>query len=149
MSEKKINHCRLFRLSVFPEKGPEIIGLSSHYAVGENVTAKCTSSPSVPKANLRWTINGDPVKYFSFIRARDMDTRFHSFQPRHTSSFIILHPCKPQNCYKHNPLYLTFFFSSFNLKNTKSISNCFISSIAHTSHSYYIRNIKGKLSPIR
>ncbi|KAH0951269.1 hypothetical protein HN011_012347, partial [Eciton burchellii] len=46
-----------------PERGPEITGLSSHYAVNENVTANCTSWPSVPKANLRWTINGESVKY--------------------------------------------------------------------------------------
>ncbi|XP_011345880.1 uncharacterized protein LOC105284227 [Ooceraea biroi] len=46
-----------------PERGPEITGLSSHYAVGENVTANCTSWPSVPKANLRWTINGEPVPH--------------------------------------------------------------------------------------
>lgn len=44
-----------------PERGPEITGLSSHYAVGENVTANCSAWPSVPKANLRWTINGEPV----------------------------------------------------------------------------------------
>ncbi|KAK2587449.1 hypothetical protein KPH14_003157 [Odynerus spinipes] len=44
-----------------PERGPEITGLSSHYAVGENVTANCTAWPSVPKANLRWTINGEAV----------------------------------------------------------------------------------------
>ncbi|KYM82054.1 hypothetical protein ALC53_07461 [Atta colombica] len=48
-----------------PERGPEITGLSLHYAVGENVTANCTAWPSVPKANLRWTINGEPVKYLS------------------------------------------------------------------------------------
>ncbi|TGZ31817.1 hypothetical protein DBV15_06910, partial [Temnothorax longispinosus] len=48
-----------------PERGPEITGLSSHYAVGENVTANCSAWPSVPKANLRWTINGEPVKYLS------------------------------------------------------------------------------------
>lgn len=46
-----------------PERGPEITGLSSsHYAVGENVTANCTVWPSVPKAALRWLINGKPVK---------------------------------------------------------------------------------------
>ncbi|XP_066582263.1 uncharacterized protein [Prorops nasuta] len=44
-----------------PEREPEITGLSSHYAVGENVTANCTAWPSVPKANLRWTINNEPV----------------------------------------------------------------------------------------
>ncbi|XP_018348379.1 PREDICTED: uncharacterized protein LOC108752201 [Trachymyrmex septentrionalis] len=44
-----------------PERGPEITGLSLHYAVGENVTANCTAWPSVPKANLRWTINGEPI----------------------------------------------------------------------------------------
>ncbi|XP_043282202.1 uncharacterized protein [Venturia canescens] len=44
-----------------PERGPEITGLSSHYAVGENVTANCSAWPSVPKANLHWTINGKPV----------------------------------------------------------------------------------------
>ncbi|KAL0121583.1 hypothetical protein PUN28_006836 [Cardiocondyla obscurior] len=44
-----------------PERGPEITGLSSHYAVGENVTANCSAWPSVPKANLRWTINDEPV----------------------------------------------------------------------------------------
>ncbi|EZA49961.1 hypothetical protein X777_11449, partial [Ooceraea biroi] len=53
-----------------PERGPEITGLSSHYAVGENVTANCTSWPSVPKANLRWTINGEPVKYPSLPTAQ-------------------------------------------------------------------------------
>ncbi|XP_032688869.1 uncharacterized protein LOC116852523 [Odontomachus brunneus] len=46
---------------LLPERGPEITGLSSHYAVGENVTANCTAWPSVPKANLRWTINDEPV----------------------------------------------------------------------------------------
>jgi len=54
-----------FTFAAPPEKGPEIIGLSSHYAVGENVTANCTAWPSVPKANLRWTINGELVKYLS------------------------------------------------------------------------------------
>ncbi|XP_011870339.1 PREDICTED: uncharacterized protein LOC105563385 [Vollenhovia emeryi] len=44
-----------------PKRGPEITGLSLQYAVGENVTANCSAWPSVPKANLRWTINGDPV----------------------------------------------------------------------------------------
>ncbi|KAG7198281.1 hypothetical protein KM043_005684 [Ampulex compressa] len=51
-----------------PERGPEITGLSSHYAVGENVTANCTAWPSVPKANLRWTINGEPVPTESTIQ---------------------------------------------------------------------------------
>ncbi|XP_020285412.1 uncharacterized protein LOC109855503 [Pseudomyrmex gracilis] len=36
--------------------------MSTHYAVGENVTANCTAWPSVPKANLRWTINDEPVR---------------------------------------------------------------------------------------
>lgn len=49
--------------SALPERGPEITGLSSHYAVGENVTANCTAWPSVPKASLHWTINGKSVKY--------------------------------------------------------------------------------------
>ncbi|XP_047365339.1 uncharacterized protein LOC124955237 isoform X1 [Vespa velutina] len=44
-----------------PERGPEITGLTSHYAVGENVTANCTAWPSIPKADLRWTINGETV----------------------------------------------------------------------------------------
>lgn len=44
-----------------PERGPEITGLSSHYALGENVTANCTAWPSVPRAKLRWTINGELV----------------------------------------------------------------------------------------
>ncbi|XP_054000172.1 uncharacterized protein LOC128887828 isoform X1 [Hylaeus anthracinus] len=45
-----------------PERGPEITGLSSsHYAVGEDVTANCTVWPSVPKAALRWVINGKPI----------------------------------------------------------------------------------------
>ncbi|KYM95798.1 hypothetical protein ALC62_13549, partial [Cyphomyrmex costatus] len=52
-------------LAAPPQRGPEITGLSMHYAVGENVTANCTAWPSVPKANLRWTINGEPVKYLS------------------------------------------------------------------------------------
>lgn len=46
---------------LLPERGPEITGLSLHYAVGENVTANCTAWPSVPKANLHWTINDDLV----------------------------------------------------------------------------------------
>lgn len=46
-----------------PQRGPGIMGLSSYYALGENVTANCTSWPSVPKANLRWTINGEPVPH--------------------------------------------------------------------------------------
>ncbi|KYN34785.1 hypothetical protein ALC56_10753 [Trachymyrmex septentrionalis] len=54
-----------FTFAAPPERGPEITGLSLHYAVGENVTANCTAWPSVPKANLRWTINGEPVKYLS------------------------------------------------------------------------------------
>ncbi|XP_063992475.1 uncharacterized protein LOC135170507 isoform X2 [Diachasmimorpha longicaudata] len=41
-----------------PKLGPEITGLSSHYAVGENVTANCTAWPSIPRADLHWTING-------------------------------------------------------------------------------------------
>ncbi|XP_024943208.1 hemicentin-1 isoform X2 [Cephus cinctus] len=42
-----------------PERGPEITGLASHYAVGENVTANCTAWPSVPKAKIYWTVNDD------------------------------------------------------------------------------------------
>ncbi|XP_011304911.1 uncharacterized protein [Fopius arisanus] len=41
-----------------PKRGPEITGLSSHYAVGENVTANCSAWPSIPRADLHWTING-------------------------------------------------------------------------------------------
>ncbi|XP_050450195.1 uncharacterized protein LOC126850846 [Cataglyphis hispanica] len=44
-----------------PTNNPEITGLSQNYAVGENVTATCIAWPSVPKANLHWTINDDPV----------------------------------------------------------------------------------------
>ncbi|XP_072757221.1 uncharacterized protein [Anoplolepis gracilipes] len=44
-----------------PESGPEITGLSLHYAVGENVTATCIAWPSVPKANLQWNINDEPI----------------------------------------------------------------------------------------
>ncbi|XP_071643310.1 uncharacterized protein [Temnothorax longispinosus] len=51
-----------------PERGPEITGLSSHYAVGENVTANCSAWPSVPKANLRWTINGEPVPLENIVQ---------------------------------------------------------------------------------
>ncbi|XP_011158966.2 uncharacterized protein LOC105195292 [Solenopsis invicta] len=51
-----------------PERGPEITGLSLHYAPGENVTANCTAWPSVPKANLRWTINGEPVSLENIIQ---------------------------------------------------------------------------------
>nr|KAF7402183.1 hypothetical protein H0235_015519 [Vespula pensylvanica] len=47
--------------TALPERGPEITGLSEHYAVGENVTANCTAWPSIPKADLRWTINGETV----------------------------------------------------------------------------------------
>ncbi|KAF7989722.1 hypothetical protein HCN44_008396 [Aphidius gifuensis] len=50
-----------FTVISLPERGPEIKGLSSHYAVGENVTANCTAWPSIPKANLHWSINGKPV----------------------------------------------------------------------------------------
>ncbi|CAL1688866.1 unnamed protein product [Lasius platythorax] len=46
---------------LLPDRGPEITGLSPYYAVNENVTANCTAWPSVPKANLHWTINDDPV----------------------------------------------------------------------------------------
>ncbi|KAJ8664919.1 hypothetical protein QAD02_006581, partial [Eretmocerus hayati] len=41
-----------------PKQGPEITGLSSFYAVGENVTANCSALPSVPQARLQWFING-------------------------------------------------------------------------------------------
>ncbi|KAL2735066.1 hypothetical protein V1477_013322, partial [Vespula maculifrons] len=51
-----------FTFPALPERGPEITGLSEHYAVGENVTANCTAWPSIPKADLRWTINGETVK---------------------------------------------------------------------------------------
>ncbi|XP_020706836.1 uncharacterized protein LOC105683952 [Athalia rosae] len=44
-----------------PERPPEITGLSSQYAVGENVTANCTTWPSHPRASMSWTINGEPV----------------------------------------------------------------------------------------
>lgn len=51
-----------------PKRGPEITGLSVHYAVGENVTANCSAWPSVPKANLRWTINGEPVSLENIVQ---------------------------------------------------------------------------------
>ncbi|CAB0040077.1 unnamed protein product, partial [Trichogramma brassicae] len=40
-----------------PKQGPQITGLTQQYALGENVTANCTAWPSVPKAQLKWTIN--------------------------------------------------------------------------------------------
>ncbi|XP_034942336.1 uncharacterized protein [Chelonus insularis] len=44
-----------------PKRKPEITGLSSHYAVGENITGNCTAWPSEPPANIHWTINGKKV----------------------------------------------------------------------------------------
>ncbi|XP_046620157.1 uncharacterized protein LOC124305127 isoform X1 [Neodiprion virginianus] len=44
-----------------PERKPDITGLYSHYAVGANVTANCTSWPSKPPASISWTVNGEPV----------------------------------------------------------------------------------------
>ncbi|XP_025269151.1 uncharacterized protein LOC105250461 [Camponotus floridanus] len=55
-----------------PDNGPEITGLSLHYAIGENVTAKCISWPSMPKANLHWTINDDPVPLENTIQYAPM-----------------------------------------------------------------------------
>ncbi|XP_014209836.1 V-set and immunoglobulin domain-containing protein 2-like [Copidosoma floridanum] len=43
---------------VLPNHEPEITGLGSQYAVGENLTANCTAWPSVPKAVITWVING-------------------------------------------------------------------------------------------
>lgn len=76
-------HTENLRSAVLPERGPEITGLSSHYAVGENVTANCTSWPSVPKANLHWTINGNVVKYPSLPTAR---ANFHPLHTRGSST---------------------------------------------------------------
>ncbi|XP_076620224.1 uncharacterized protein LOC143341282 isoform X2 [Colletes latitarsis] len=67
-----------------PERGPEITGLSpSYYAVGENVTANCTVWPSVPKAALRWVINGKPIASEKTIQYPD---RGNSSSTRATSS---------------------------------------------------------------
>lgn len=52
--------------SALPERDPEIRGLSSNYAVGENVTANCTAWPSIPIANMHWSINGKTVRIFFF-----------------------------------------------------------------------------------
>ncbi|KAL7290071.1 hypothetical protein TKK_0015799 [Trichogramma kaykai] len=46
-----------------PKQGPQITGLTQQYALGENVTANCTAWPSVPKAQLKWTINNKTVPY--------------------------------------------------------------------------------------
>ncbi|XP_029666803.1 uncharacterized protein LOC115237713 isoform X2 [Formica exsecta] len=57
---------------VLPEGKPEITGLSQNYAVGENVTATCITWPSVPKANLHWTINDDPVPHENIVQLQPM-----------------------------------------------------------------------------
>ncbi|XP_058796522.1 uncharacterized protein LOC131667239 isoform X2 [Phymastichus coffea] len=44
-----------------PSQGPEIRGLGTQYALGENVTANCTAWPSVPQAKLHWTVNNKEV----------------------------------------------------------------------------------------
>ena len=56
------NNNKITFFSVLPQQhDPDIVGLGSNYAVGENVTANCSSWPSVPKAKLHWTVNGEPV----------------------------------------------------------------------------------------
>ena len=51
-------------IPVPPERDPEIVGLSHHYALGENITANCTAWPSIPQAKIHWTINKEKVIYF-------------------------------------------------------------------------------------
>lgn len=53
---------------LLPVGGPEIRGLSPDYAIGENVTATCMAWPSVPKANLHWTINDVPVPHENTVQ---------------------------------------------------------------------------------
>ncbi|XP_053974250.1 uncharacterized protein LOC128874035 isoform X2 [Hylaeus volcanicus] len=68
-----------------PERGPEITGLSSsHYAVGENVTANCTVWPSVPKAALRWVINDCEREDDPIPGTWKLKPRGNTHQPRAT-----------------------------------------------------------------
>ncbi|XP_033214732.1 uncharacterized protein LOC117171484 [Belonocnema kinseyi] len=44
-----------------PGGNPVIVGLIGEYTIGENITANCTAYPSIPKAKMHWTINGETV----------------------------------------------------------------------------------------
>jgi hypothetical protein len=47
--------------SAFPTEDPMIEGVLSAYAIGDYVTANCTSGKSSPTAVLAWQINGAQV----------------------------------------------------------------------------------------
>ena len=42
---------------VVPQEGPKLIGARSRYFLGENISINCTSSPTLPPANLTFYIN--------------------------------------------------------------------------------------------
>ncbi|XP_067143376.1 uncharacterized protein [Centruroides vittatus] len=49
------------KIYVLPEHGPKIVGTRTHYEVGQEVNANCSSAASKPAAVLRWYLNDKQV----------------------------------------------------------------------------------------
>lgn len=50
-------------VAILPKKGPHISGLEEAYAPGQTITANCTVGAAVPRATLRWFLNGAEVDH--------------------------------------------------------------------------------------
>lgn len=54
-------------VSALPEEDPLITGEEKVYASGDVLALNCTSGKSFPPAQLKWYINGVPVRFSSFF----------------------------------------------------------------------------------
>ncbi|XP_034234644.1 cell adhesion molecule 3-like [Thrips palmi] len=57
------------RLNVvaMPPKGPHISGLDSAYVPGQTIVANCSIGPAVPRATLRWYLNGVELDHRNLV----------------------------------------------------------------------------------
>lgn len=60
-----------------PKEDPYIYGIKPTYAIGDYVTANCTSSPSNPPASLEWLINGVKADDWYLVRHKPPKSMHH------------------------------------------------------------------------
>lgn len=74
----------LFYFAEIPDQKPILNGIHIRYRSGDVVRGNCSSYYSKPAANLTWTINDTPVRFFlpavSFFRSVASEHPFHSLR---------------------------------------------------------------------
>ena len=74
-----------------PQSGPEILGVSKRYSIGDQIKATCISPPSFPPVVLRWYINNDSadVSFVSEQSEERLHTDSQSDKPVQASQVLV------------------------------------------------------------